>query len=84
MPPRTPTHPAQAHSLTEFFSVLTVTCVRVRAIWSSISGESNPADILTKVLGRQPFEKHRKFMLNLAADHGVEQARRARDGAGAT
>ena len=49
-----------------------------------IPGESNPADILTKVLGRQPFEKHRKFMLNLAADHGVEQARRARDGAGAT
>ena len=44
-------------------------------------GESNPADLLTKVLSRQPFEKHRKFILNLPADHGVEQARRAASGA---
>jgi len=42
-----------------------------------IPGESNPADLFTKILSRQPFEKHRKFVLNLPSDSGIEQARTA-------
>ena len=42
-----------------------------------IPGVDNPADIFTKILSRQPFEKHRKFVLNLPADSGVEQSRHA-------
>ena len=60
--------------------------VRVR----HIPGETNPADIFTKILSRQPFEKHRKFILNLPGSSGLEQARVAawhasspRDGTGA-
>ena len=45
--------------------------VRVR----HIAGETNPADLFTKILTRQPFEKHRKFVLNLPGNSGVEQAR---------
>ena len=45
--------------------------VRVR----HIPGDSNPADLFTKILTRQPFEKHRKFVLNLPGNSGVEQAR---------
>ena len=30
-----------------------------------IPGETNPADLFTKILSRQPFEKHRKVVLNL-------------------
>ena len=41
-----------------------------------IPGDSNPADLFTKVLTRQPFEKHRKSVLNLPGDTGVEHARR--------
>ena len=37
--------------------------------------DDNPADLFTKILSRQPFERHRKFVLNLAADAAVEQAR---------
>ena len=29
--------------------------------------DDNTADIFTKVLSRQPFEKHRRALLNLAA-----------------
>ena len=47
--------------------------VRVR----HIPGESNPADLFTKILSRQTFEKHRKTVLNLPGDRGVEQARSA-------
>ena len=43
-----------------------------------IPGETNPADLFTKILTRQPFEKHRKFVLNLAGDTGMEHARRVR------
>ena len=43
-----------------------------------IPGETNPADLFTKILTRQPFEKHRKFVLNLPGDTGVEHARRQR------
>ena len=60
--------------------------VRVR----HIPGETNPADLFTKILSRQPFEKHRKFVLNLPGSVGLEQARTAawhasspRDGTGA-
>jgi hypothetical protein len=53
-----------------------------RVVVRHIPGESNPADILTKVLSRQPFEKHRKVILNLPGDTGAEYARRvARRGA---
>ena len=53
-----------------------------------IPGETNPADLFTKVLSRQPFEKHRKTVLNTAANAGIEQCRVAgassqRDGTGA-
>ena len=43
-----------------------------------IPGETNPADLFTKILTKQPFEKHRKFVLNLAGDTGMEHARRVR------
>ena len=29
--------------------------------------DDNTADIFTKILSRQPFEKHRRTLLNLAA-----------------
>ena len=35
--------------------------------------EFNPADLFTKVLGRQEFEKHRRTVLNLAAAEGVKR-----------
>jgi len=41
-------------------------------------GTENPADLFTKILTRQPFEKHRKTVLNLAGDTGIEYARRVR------
>ena len=37
-----------------------------------IPGDTNPADLFTKILTRQPFEKHRKFVMNTAADAGIE------------
>ena len=33
--------------------------------------ELNPADLFTKVLGRQEFEKHRRAILNLPASESV-------------
>ena len=47
-----------------------------RVIVRHIPGESNPADLFTKILTRQPFEKHRKVVLNLPGDTGMEHARR--------
>jgi len=38
----------------------------------------NPADLFTKVLNKQPFEKHRKFVHNLSGDTGADYARRAK------
>ena len=49
-----------------------------RVVVRHILGETNPADLFTKILTKQPFEKHRKFVLNLAGDTGMEHARRAR------
>ena len=43
-----------------------------------IPGDTNPADMFTKILPRPTFEKHRKTVLNLAGDTGVEHARRVR------
>ena len=43
-----------------------------------VGTEFNPADIFTKILTRQPFEKHRKTILNLSCDTGVEYGRRMR------
>ena len=40
-----------------------------------IPGETNPADLFTKILSRQPFERHRKFVLNLPGDAGIESLR---------
>ena len=37
-------------------------------------GEANPADLFTKILGRQVFEKHRKVVLNLPAGSGLDAA----------
>ena len=56
-----------------------------------IPGEENPADLFTKILGRQPFEKHRKTVMNLPGGQGADRARHAtgwaasslRDGTGA-
>ena len=45
-------------------------------------GEANPADLFTKVLGRQVFEKHRKVVLNLPAGSGLDATRAFGRGAG--
>ena len=39
--------------------------------------ELNPADLFTKVLSRQEFEKHRRIVLNIPAAEGI--ARQAHD-----
>ena len=49
-----------------------------RVVVRHIAGETNPADLFTKILSRQVFEKHRRFVLNLAADAGIEQTRAGR------
>ena len=41
-----------------------------------ISGDVNPADLYTKILSRQVFEKHRKVVMNLPGDTGAEHAHR--------
>ena len=43
-----------------------------------VAGDINPADLFTKILSKQPFEKHRKTVLNLPGDTGIEHARRVR------
>ena len=43
-----------------------------RVVVRHIPGESNPADLSTKILSRQPFEKHQRFVLNTPADDGME------------
>jgi hypothetical protein len=43
-----------------------------------IPGEVNPADLFTKILARQLFERHRKVVLNLPGDTGMEHARRVK------
>ena len=43
-----------------------------------VGTEHNPADLFTKILSRQPFEKHRKTVLNLPGDTGAEYGTRAR------
>ena len=45
---------------------------------SPVGTEHNPADLFTKILSRQPFEKHRKTVLNLPGDTGAEYGTRAR------
>ena len=52
-----------------------------RVVVRHMPGDTNPADLFTKILTKQPFEKHRKFVLNLAGDTGMEHARRARQAA---
>ena len=37
-----------------------------------LPGENNPADLFTKILSRQPFEKHRKTVLNTSGDADIE------------
>ena len=46
-----------------------------RVVVKHIPGETNPADLFTKILPRQTFEKHRKTTLNLPGDTGIEHAR---------
>ena len=36
--------------------------------------DQNTADIFTKILGRQPFEKHRSVVMNLPAGNGLQDA----------
>ena len=36
--------------------------------------DENTADLFTKILGRQPFEKHRKVVMNLAAGDGLKSS----------
>ena len=43
-----------------------------------VGTEYNPADLFTKILSRQPFEKHRKTVLNLPGDTGIEHGVRTR------
>ena len=33
---------------------------------SLVVGDTNPADLFTEILSKQLFEKHRRFVLNLA------------------
>jgi hypothetical protein len=40
-----------------------------------IPGETNPADLFTKILSKQPFDKHRKVVLNLPADVAAASVR---------
>ena len=40
--------------------------------------DDNPADLFTKILTRVPFERHRKTVLGLPGDTGVEYGARAR------
>ena len=49
-----------------------------RVVVRHIPGVSNPADLFTKILDRQSFEKHRKTVLNLPGDTGIEHTRRVR------
>ena len=46
--------------------------------------DDNPADLFTKILSRQPFEKHRKTVLNLPGDTCMEYGTRVRMSARAT
>ena len=41
--------------------------------------DDNTADIFTKILHRQPFEKHRSALMNLPAGVAVEEARLRRE-----
>ena len=43
-----------------------------------VPGDTNCADLFTKILPRQTFEKHRKFVLNLPGDTGVGFSQRLR------
>ena len=57
-----------------------------RVVVRHIPGETNPADLFTKILTRQTFEKHRRTVLNSAGSAGAEAARDVasqRDGIGA-
>ena len=49
-----------------------------RVVVRHMPGDTNPADLFTKILPRQAFERHRKFVLNLPGDTGVEFGHRAR------
>ena len=44
-----------------------------------VGTDFNPADIFTKVLGRQVFERHRRTILNVAASDIIESMRAARE-----
>jgi hypothetical protein len=48
---------------------------------SHVPTEDNEADLFTKILERQPFEKHRNPVLNLPGDTGSELARRKKTAA---
>ena len=39
-----------------------------------IPTDENTSDLFTKILHRQPFEKHRKVTMNLAAGGGLDKA----------
>jgi hypothetical protein len=60
------------HVSAELTSTSTVSCSEMRELRGAgmvtvelIPTEINPADIFTKILSRQVFEKHRKTVLNL-------------------
>ena len=40
---------------------------------SHVPTDKNPADMFTKVLGRQVFEKYRKWVINISANRGVAE-----------
>ena len=48
---------------------------------SHVPTDDNPADLFTKILSRQPFEKHRKTVLNIPGDTGAELGQRMRKAA---
>ena len=55
-----------------------------RVVIKHIPGETNPADLFTKILSRQPFERHRKTVLNISGDTGIESSRKRRLEVGAS
>ena len=45
---------------------------------TSRPSDENTADLFTKVLKRQPFEKHRKVVLNSSAGESTDEVKRQR------
>ena len=52
--------------------------MRKRHITATHGADENTADLFTKVLKRQPFEKHRKVVLNSGAGESTDEVKQQR------